>query len=64
VTNNDNYKQAYGATELITTVKSFMMQGHYDYTYKDFTYNINKCDITYLLLFTVISKVIYKKNQL
>jgi hypothetical protein len=33
-------------------------QFHYN-TYKAFTYNINKCDITYVL-FTVISKVIYK----
>jgi len=30
------------------------------FTYMDFTYKINKCDITYMLLSTVISKVIYK----
>jgi len=33
---------------------------HYDNTYNDCTYNINKCDITYMFLFTVIGKVIYK----
>ncbi len=37
---------------------------HNDSTYKgfnynDFTFNINKCDITYMFLFTVTSKVIY-----
>ncbi len=41
----------------------------YIYTYKDFTYNdftlkINKFDITYIFLFTVIAKVIYRINQL
>jgi len=35
-----------------------------DFNYDDFTYNTNKCDITYMFLFTVISKVIYKLNQL
>jgi hypothetical protein len=40
---------------------------HYDNTLKDFTYinfsyNINKCDITYMFLLNVISKVIYKSN--
>ncbi len=29
-------------------------------TCNDFTYNINKCNITYMFLSTVISKVIYK----
>ncbi len=43
-----------------------LLQGrHYDNTYNDiayndFTCNINKFDITCMLLFTVISKVIYK----
>ena len=31
-----------------------------DLFYNDFTYNINRCDMTYMFLFTVISKVIYK----
>jgi hypothetical protein len=40
------------------------MKRHYyntykDFTYNDFTYNIKKCDITCMLLFTVISKFIY-----
>ncbi len=29
-------------------------------TFNDFTYNNDKCDITYMFLFTVSSKVIYK----
>ncbi len=38
---------------------------HHDNTYKDFTqndftYNINKFDFTYMFLFAVMSKVIYK----
>ncbi len=33
---------------------------HYGNTYKDFTNNINKWDITNMFLFTLISKVIYK----
>jgi hypothetical protein len=37
---------------------------HYDNTYNDFTYfdfpyNINKFDITYMFLYTVMSKFIY-----
>ncbi len=35
-----------------------------DYTHNDFTYDINKCDITYKFLFNVIRKVIDKLNQL
>ncbi len=35
-----------------------------DITYNDITYNINKCNITYIFLFTVISTVIDKQNQL
>jgi hypothetical protein len=34
-----------------------------DFTYKALTYDINNFDITYMFLSTVISKVIYKKNQ-
>ncbi len=30
------------------------MAGHYDNTYKGFTYSINKFDITDMFLFTVI----------
>jgi hypothetical protein len=42
---------------------------HYDNTYKgftcnNFTYNINKFDITFVFLFTVISNVIYMQNPL
>ncbi len=42
---------------------------YYDFTYNsftyyDFTYNNNKCDITYMFLFTVLSKVIHKYNPL
>jgi hypothetical protein len=33
-----------------------------DFTYNDFTYNINKCDLHICLLFSVISKVIHKSN--
>ncbi len=33
-------------------------------TYNDITYNINKCNISYIFLSTVTSKVIYKSNQL
>jgi len=29
----------------------------------DFTYNINKCNITDIFLFTVLSKVIYKSKS-
>jgi hypothetical protein len=37
---------------------------HYDsgykgFSYSDFTYNINKCNITYISLIIVICKVIY-----
>ncbi len=32
-----------------------------DITYKDITYNINKCKITYMFLSTVTSKVILSK---
>jgi len=35
-----------------------------DFTNNDFTYNSNKGDITYMFLFTVITKAIYKKSQL
>jgi hypothetical protein len=35
-----------------------------DFTYNALTYDINNFDITYMFLSTVISKVIYKKNQL
>ncbi len=28
-------------------------------TYNDIAYNMNKCDITYIFLFTVLSKLIY-----
>ncbi len=40
-------------------------EGHYnntckDFTYNDFTENINKCNITYMLLFTVSRKVSYR----
>ncbi len=40
-----------------------------DFTYNDFTYNIIKCDITYMFLLTVevksfIIKSSYEKNQL
>ncbi len=35
--------------------------GRYNITYKDFSHSINKCDITYILLFTVISKVTKSK---
>jgi len=31
-----------------------------DITYNDVSYSINKCDNTNMLLFTVLSKVIYK----
>jgi hypothetical protein len=31
------------------------MKGHYDNTYKDFTHNIDKFDITYMFLFTVVN---------
>jgi hypothetical protein len=31
-----------------------------DFTYNDNTFNIYKCNITYLFLSTVISEVIYK----
>ncbi len=37
---------------------------HYNNTYKDLVYSINRFDITYMFLFDVISNVIYKKNQL
>jgi hypothetical protein len=30
------------------------------FTYNDFTYDINKCDSTYMFLFRVMNKVIYK----
>ncbi len=40
-------------------------QGHYNNTYKaftynDFSYNLNRFDIKYIILFTIIKKVIYK----
>ncbi len=31
-----------------------------DITYNNITYNINKCNITFMFLFAVISEVIYK----
>ncbi len=39
------------------------LKGHYnnthkDFAYNDFTYNINKCNIIYMFLYTVRSKVI------
>ncbi len=42
-----------------------MVDRHYDNTYKDstdndFAYNMNKCDIKYMLLSTVIGKDSYK----
>ncbi len=40
------------------------LKWHYDNAYKEFTYNEFTYDITYLFLFTVISKVTYKYNQL
>jgi hypothetical protein len=30
------------------------LQIHYDNTYKDFTYNINKCNITYNILYLLL----------
>ncbi len=39
-------------------LKTFCSNQHYDNTYKDFTNNINKRDITYI--FIVMSKVIHK----
>ncbi len=33
---------------------------HNDFAYNDFAYNTDKCGITCMFLFTVISKVIYK----
>ncbi len=33
-----------------------------DFTYNNFTYNINKCDLHIRLLFSAISTVIYKSN--
>jgi hypothetical protein len=46
-----------------------MLCGHYDNTLKYFTYdnytcNNNKCDITYMFLFTVVSKVIDKLKSI
>ncbi len=41
----------------ITTYNDFTYE---DYTYYDFTDNINNRDITYIFLFTVIGKVVYK----
>ncbi len=35
-----------------------------DVTYNDNTYNISKCNIAYMFLSIVLSKVIYKWNQL
>jgi hypothetical protein len=40
-------------SQLVTNrVKQFkfttVLNGHYDKTFKDFSYNINKCDITYM----------------
>ncbi len=37
---------------------SMCFHKHYDNTYKDFTYNFNIGNSTYLFLFTVIGKVI------
>ncbi len=31
-----------------------------DFTYNDFAYDMNKCVITYMFLFTVLSKISYK----
>jgi hypothetical protein len=33
-----------------------------DITFTDFTYNNNKCNITYMFLSTVLSKTIYNKE--
>ncbi len=41
-----------------------LFTGHYNNTCKDLVYSINRFDITYMFLFDVISKVIYKKKQL
>ncbi len=41
-----------------------LSKGHYNNTYKDLVYSINRFDITTMFLFDVISKVIYKKKQL
>ncbi len=55
--------------EVFTKVKSHWIKfglcwlynnTHKDYTWNDFTYNINKYDFTYMFLFTPISKVTYK----
>jgi hypothetical protein len=37
---------------------TILIKTYYDLTYNDFTYNINKRDITYMFLFTVISNAI------
>jgi hypothetical protein len=60
-------------TTVVSVLSNFLLSSltlchhkrHYDYadkdlTYYDFTYSINKCDIAYVHLFTVITKVIYK----
>ncbi len=43
-----------------SNVQIIPIKGHYNNAYKDFTYNIKKWNITYMFLFTVIRKVIYK----
>jgi hypothetical protein len=40
------------------------MKTYEDLTNNKFNYNNNKCDITSMFLFTVISKVTYRDNQL
>ncbi len=35
-----------------------------DFTFNNFAYNINKPNITYMFLFTVKSKVIFRYNKL
>jgi hypothetical protein len=54
------------ATFLITWRIFVQVSGHCvgGINYNDITYNINKCNITYMFLSTVISKVIFNYNQL